>query len=183
MDKLDDRVTNIAVEAVVVELDTCDVRQNKAFIKGALRSALHVFLVVILNNLSGNGKIFENAVIQEAAGAKLLAITASAVARDTAAVTPISWYTAKIVKKEVEESMKDLVLSLHSSPLSGLSSSREEIFKSHMVRSSEKKSRRRKLSVFSTYKSTSSLKRLLKETTKSSKLPTKSLMPKTDHLI
>lgn len=54
---------------------------------------------------------FEDAVTQTETAPKLLAIIPSAVARDTTVMAPIAWYGAMIVKQEVEESGKDLVLT------------------------------------------------------------------------
>lgn len=50
--KLYNRAANVAKEKVIDAIDTWDVDHNKAFIKGALRSALNGSIIFIMNNSS-----------------------------------------------------------------------------------------------------------------------------------
>lgn len=109
--KPDECVINIAEQTVVDVLETCYVNHNKGFIKGAMKSALNDLLVCILSDSSNLREFFEYAIIQVANAPKLLVIVASATARDTAAMAPSSRYAAQGMKQEVEELVKDLVLT------------------------------------------------------------------------
>lgn len=80
----------IAKQTVVDALESRNVVQNKAFIKGALKSVLNELLVFILDDSSGIRESFEDAIVQVATAPKLLAIIASAVTKDTVAITPIA---------------------------------------------------------------------------------------------
>lgn len=95
---------------------------------------------------------FENALIQIAVAPKSLAAVAFVVVRDTAATAPIVRYSAKIVKQEVEESVKDLVLVAPSPPLSGLDQSSNKVRKVCKNKMYMKIRSRRKSSVFSSDK-------------------------------
>lgn len=83
-----------------------------------------------------------------AAAPKLFAKIASAIAGDTAAIAPIAWYTAKIVRQEMEKSVKDLLFTQPSPPLSGLDSSSDEAHKNRKDRRSKKKAICRNSSLF-----------------------------------
>lgn len=109
--KLTDRVISIAKQTVVHALKICSVNHNKDFIKSALWCVLNGLLVSVLENSSGIKKSFQDAITQVATAPKSLAVIAAAVARDTAATTPTAWYAARIVKQEVKDSVKNLVLT------------------------------------------------------------------------
>lgn len=64
VDKLDDRAMDIAEKTAVIAPETCNVDQNKAFMKGSLRSTLNRSLVSVLNDPTGNREFFDNAIIQ-----------------------------------------------------------------------------------------------------------------------
>lgn len=127
--------------------------RNKAFPKVALRSALNGLLIYIWNRFSGIKKSFEDAIIKVAWVLKLLVIIASAVARDTAAIAPTARYAAKIVKQEMEKSVKDLALTPPKLLPCGSDLALNK-GKSHEDRSPEKESSRRKPSVLSSDKGT-----------------------------
>lgn len=84
--------------------------------------------------------LFEYEIIQVAAAPKSLAIIAIAIARAIAARRSIARYATKIVWEEAEESVKDLVLTLTSSPPSGSDCFFNEARKSCKNKKSEKES-------------------------------------------
>lgn len=61
-DKLDVLVINVAEQTVFDALETCDVDENKTFTKSALKSALIRLQLFSLDDLSGNGKSFGDAI-------------------------------------------------------------------------------------------------------------------------
>lgn len=168
IDKFDDHVLNKAEQALVDALEVCDVELNQVFIEDALRSALIGLLALILSDSSDNEKSFGDAIIQVATAPKSLASTALADARDTTAIKPTAWNATKIVKQKVKDSVKNLVFPPQSHPKLGLYSSYDEARKNHKDRRFKGKSSRRSLSVFPSNKSTKSLKRSVRETTKTS---------------
>lgn len=106
IDKLDDSVIDSAELRVVDALEICDVNHNKVFIKLAMKGTLNDLLVSILDEPLSVRKPFENAIFQVAMAKKLLAITASTAARDTADRASDRRYAAKIVvqkKRRVNE--------------------------------------------------------------------------------
>lgn len=103
------------------------------------------------------------------AAPKSLAIIVSAVARATAVMAPIARYAAEIIMQEVKEYMKNLVLTPPSPPALVSDSSSDVAQKSCKDRRFKKNAGPRKLSVFLSSRSMWSLKRSMKETTKSSK--------------
>lgn len=102
IDKLHDRVINIAEQTAVDALENCDVDHDRVFIKDTLRSALNGLLVSTIAESSGVETSFEDATVQVVAAPKSIALIASAVAKDIKAMTPIARYAAKNVKWEVK---------------------------------------------------------------------------------
>lgn len=80
INKLDNRVADIAEQTVLDALETCDVDKNEAFIKSALKSALNGLLVSILDDATDIRDSFENTIIQVATAPKSLAAIVSGVA-------------------------------------------------------------------------------------------------------
>lgn len=99
---------DVAERTVVDTLETYDVDRNKAFFKAALKSVLNELVVFILDDSSEIRESFNDAIIQVTTVPNSLAIIAPAVAKDTAAMRPIDRFAAKILKQELEKSVKDL---------------------------------------------------------------------------
>lgn len=81
-------------------------------------------------------------------------------------------YFAKIVKQEVEDSVKELVLAQSSSPTLGSDSPSDNVSKNHKHWKSKKEWRSCRPSVFLLDRNTWFLKELMREVTKVSELPT-----------
>lgn len=96
IDKLDDRVINIAEQSVVDALEACDINYNKTFIENALRSVLNELALSFLNDSLLVRESFLHAIIQVTIAPKSLAIVASAAARDSAFMASIAWYAARL---------------------------------------------------------------------------------------
>lgn len=64
MEKLDDRIIDLAQKTVIDALETCDVDHNETFIKEALCSALNSLLPSILEDDSGIRELFKSAIVQ-----------------------------------------------------------------------------------------------------------------------
>lgn len=111
IDKLDDRVIGVATQTVVDVLNTCNLDQNQAFIKVALRIALNRMLVLILDDSSGTIEFFEHAIIGLATAPKLIAIIDSAAAKYTAGMAHTARCAAKIMKQEVKKLVKGLIFT------------------------------------------------------------------------
>lgn len=94
-------VFDIAERTVVDALKACNVGRKEASIKAALSSALNELLVSIPDDLSVIRESLEGAIVQVISALKSLVIIASAVANATAAMAPIAWNAAKIMKQEV----------------------------------------------------------------------------------
>lgn len=156
-----------AIDKLEAAWQTCDVGHNKDFIKSALKSALNVLLVFVLDDSSGIKESFEDAKLLVATALKLEAIVASAFARDTAPLKPTTRYASKNVKPDAEGSAKDLVSTICSSPPSGSDLSSDEVSKSRKDKRFMKKSSRCQSSVFSSNESTWYLKGLMKKVLKS----------------
>lgn len=90
-------------------------------------------------------------------------ITATAVAKDTAAIVPTARYATKIVTQEMEKLKEDLVFTIPLPPSSASGSSSDENRKSHKGRMSRMKVSRCKSSVFSSDRTTWSPKRSVKQ--------------------
>lgn len=82
MEKLNDRVINLAERTVIDALKTCNVDYNKASIKGALCSVVNSLLFSILEDESKIRKSFESAIVQVAASVKMVSRTAKAIVAD-----------------------------------------------------------------------------------------------------
>lgn len=163
LDKIDDRMIDVAEQTVINALETCDVDHNKAFVKGALRSALKSLLLSIMEDSSGIRESFEEAIVQVATAPKTLIAIASAMVTDAAIMAPIAKFVAQTVKKEVEESVKDLVL-IPPSPLpSGSDSSSDESKNDRRNKAAKKKSHRGMKSLPTSHKGTWSMKGSLKD--------------------
>lgn len=63
IEKLGDRLINIAVQAVVYVLETGEAHHIKVVVKGPLRVAIKEKLVTALDGLTSTKKPFENAII------------------------------------------------------------------------------------------------------------------------
>lgn len=146
IDKLDGRMIDMAEQTVVDASKSCYMNQDKAFMKGALRSSLNVLLVSIQDDLSNIRNSFEETIFQLATALKSLAISASAVARETVAIALTALYSAMVVQQETEKSVKNLVLTTRSPPSSDLYASFDEALECLMYRRSKKKVSRRKVS-------------------------------------
>lgn len=148
INKLDNGVLDTAKQTVLDALEASDVDPNKSYIKVALRTALNGLLVFVLNDLPGTKESLDDKTVRVETAPKSLAIFASAVARDIAAMDATVWYASMIVKEGVEESIKSLVHTSPSPPLSGPDSSFDEAWENRKDRRSKRKLWRRKASVF-----------------------------------
>lgn len=120
MEKLDDRVIDLAQRMVIYALETCDVDHNKAFIEGALRSALNSLLLSILENKCGIRELFESAIVQVATSLKVASKIATTIVTDAVVFAPIAKFTTEAVQSETTESAKESVaMASPSSPPSG----------------------------------------------------------------
>lgn len=88
--KLDYCPINIAEQTVIDALENCNVNRNMVFSKAVLRRALSGALVSVVNASSRIRECFKNSIYQVETAPKLSAITASAVAKDTAAMALIA---------------------------------------------------------------------------------------------
>lgn len=82
-------------------LETCNVDQNKAFIKDVLRSALNSILLLILEDESGIRESFESAIFQVATSVKAVSKIGKAIMTDAVVLAPIAMFSVKAVKSKV----------------------------------------------------------------------------------
>lgn len=101
-------------------------------------------------------------------------VSASAVAKDIAAIASFPQYAAHVLKQEKEDSLEDLVLTSLSVPLAGSDSYSDETCKICKNRRSKKKSSHRESSMFSSEKGTWLLHGAMKEVAEASKSSTTS---------
>lgn len=144
------------------------VNHFKTYIKRALKSALNGWIVSILSDSSKIRISFEGAMIPVATATKRLNIWVGK-GIDTAVMAFIAWFGAKIVKRQMEKSVKTLVYTLLSpKPSSSVSSSGTLSNTCNGERSCEKSSRFR-TSIFSSTEHTCSLNGSMSRATNSSK--------------
>lgn len=166
IDKLDNRVIDIAEQTRIDALENFKLDSSRFFIKDTLKIALNKLLVSILNDTLGIMECFEYAMVRVATTPHPSAVVASAAAKSIAAMGLNARFAASIVTQHVEESVKNLVFSPFLPPSSGSYSPFYKARKSHEEKRPEKKSSRRKLCVLSSNNGTWSFEESMKRTTK-----------------
>lgn len=159
VDKLNNRVIIITEQAGADTLKPCDIDYNKAFIKGAQKSALKRWLVSILNNSSGIKNSFGKDIPQVSTASKSLALITLAIASGAAVMDSIFWFAARNGKQEVEQSVRGMLFTPTALPSFGLDSSSKEARKICKDRRSKRNLICRKSSTFSLNRKMLSLKR------------------------
>lgn len=97
LDKMDDHIIDVSEQTVINALEMCDVDYNKAFVKGAILSALNILLLSIMENFPGTIETFEGAIMQVATASRTLAAMASAIAKNATLIAPIAQFASKTV--------------------------------------------------------------------------------------
>lgn len=162
--KLDSQVVIVAKQTVINALETCDINHNEVCIKSALKSAPNGLLISVMDSPLEIRKSFKVAVIQLASSPRLLTTIAVAVARNAAVMPPITKFAVATVRKEIDESVKDLVFTSPSLPPFVLASSSAKSQKSRRNRALKKCISRRKSTLRSLEKDVWSLGGSLRET-------------------
>lgn len=154
---MDDRVIDVTEKTVTNALKTCDANHNKAFLKGALYSALKTLLLSIMENSSEIKESFEKPIVQAATATKMLATITAAITKNAAMMARIAKFVAGTVK-EVERLGNDLILTPPSPPPPGFDSSLNESQNDRKDKPEKKKSYRRKKSSLTSQVGTWSMK-------------------------
>lgn len=124
IEKLDGRVMDIVERMLIDVFETWDIYHNKAFVEGALCSALNSLLMSILEEEYRIKELLNSVIVQVTTSQVMVSQISKAVVTDPAVLAPIVQLLVEGVKLEAAMSIKESsVMATPLPPASGSDSS------------------------------------------------------------